>query len=198
MPMGDIRMTEEQFQAAITAASEAGARAAVSAVQAMPHAASGVPTHLADLLPKQQNEEEAYAAALKRPVADRSAQKQERIQCQTARGATFTAVVTFHRDEDGKPHPLWPHGRVVQLSGYKEPEFTTEGKPDSLVGPGLYCVPKGMPMTNTGSGRTAGQETTQFKNWRWHAFMQADFGRYVGGDPRELPRHVESHDRAAE
>jgi hypothetical protein len=191
--MGDIRMTEEQLQALLAANSEATIKTVMAA---MPQ--GQIPAHLADLLPKQQSEEEAFAAAMRRPVADRVPAKQEFIPCRTGKNATFLAVVSHPLGEDGKPHVLWPHGRVSELRNYREPEFVTEGKHDSLNGNGSYCVPKGMPMVNTGSGKGAGQITVQFKNWRWHEFFQKDLGMYVGVEPRMLPRDTQTADKAAE
>ncbi len=202
--MADLPKNAAEFQAALNAASEAGARAAVEAFKSMPQSAPQV-AHLADLLPKQQSEEEAFAAARRRPVDERIPNKYDRVSCLTARGATFDAIVDYpvEKDDEGKPtgkrDPRFPSGRVLRLESYRTPEFVTEGpKHDALNADGTYCVPKSMPITNTGSGKGAGQETVQFKNWKWHTFFQADLARYVGNDPRELPRAPQSHDRAAE
>jgi hypothetical protein len=188
--MGEHRMTDEQLQALLRANTEATIKAVK---EAMPHQVAPNPD---SLRPKQQSEEEAFAAAMLRPIADRSLHLEQIFHCLTSKGATFDAVVDYPK-VDGKPHPLYPHGRVLRLENYHEPEFTRDGKPESLVGPRLFCLPKGMPM-KIEKGRNAGQEDSLFKQWKGRNFWMADLARYVNGDPRELPVVPESRDRAAE
>lgn len=178
--MGNVNLSEEALAKLLNDASEAGVKAAVAAIGAMPQAApSGGLAHLADLLPKQQNEEEAYAAAMKRPVADRTPRKERRIECVTignpgvtSDAATFTAIVV--------DHPRFPNGIVTRLEDYKEPEFTEAN------------LPNGMKMNLKN-----GVIDPMFRDWRWHTFLQADLKRYVGSDAGQLPRAPVSTDKAA-
>lgn len=169
-------MTKAALAALLNDASDRATKAAIAAFASLPSQAGSVQiAHLGDLLPKQQNEEEKFAAQVMRPVADRSLIKETAIECRTignpgvtSDGATFTAIAI--------PHPRFPNGKVVRLDNYKEPVFDEHNLPKSQ-----------------GDGRMAthlpdGRINPMFRDYVWKTFYQADLLRYVGIDAGQLPR----------
>ena len=184
MPMGNIQMTEEQFQQALSAASEAGARAAVSAVQALPQPTVQAPAKLGPGdLPINPEEavtmlEEHYARATARPVADRTPHKLERVPCRSVIGSTFTAVVATRSGEK--------FGTVVRLEDYKEPEFVSAlesgSKPGTVDASGRFVLAERQEVYLPNSRNI----NPKFRLWQAQTFWQKDLKTYVGQDIRTL------------
>lgn len=171
--MADIRLTEEQLQTMLAAAAESGAKAAVAAFGAMPPAGTAAPAS------PRQSEQETFEA-MTRDIGTRPLKAEQRIPCITDRGTRFVAVVAG--------------GKVVSLENYEYPTFVQDGKPLTLNELGQLCIPA-PEFIQTGKGL---QPNPVFRHLKWRECFQRDLLRYVGHDARELPRAIESHDRAAE
>jgi hypothetical protein len=70
------------------------------------------------------------AEALARPLVE-----ERRVDCRSPEThATFTAVVSYPKDKEGRPDHRWPRGRVVRIDNYQPPEDAEEKIPKQLTG----------------------------------------------------------------
>jgi hypothetical protein len=70
------------------------------------------------------------AEMLARPLIE-----EQHVECRSAETrSTFTAIVSFPRDKDGRPDHRWPRGRVVRLDRYTQPSDAEEKIPKQLTG----------------------------------------------------------------
>jgi hypothetical protein len=154
-------MTSEQFDAAIKAAAEAGAKVAVEAMRASgPAAPTG---RVRDAQDVAGMTDETFAAMVAdRRGHDRPAIPEERVEnCESTSGARFTAVIS--------------HGKVKVLENYEHPAGAEIHQAEGGI------VPDGFPIRDT-----HGKLEPKFKQWKWEAFWQADINTFIG---KPLPAH---------
>ncbi len=165
--MADIRMSEEQFNAAITAAARAGAEAAIAA-QPAPVALAPIaaapnrgPMNIEDF-PGQ------YASIMREARQRKAVDDPDPIPCRGEMGATFTAQIN-------------KAGVVVALLDYKEPAA-------SLIHENAGGhVPNGSPIYEDAGGRQV--LTVHYKQWRYETYWLADL-RYFVSKPIAQRKHL--------
>lgn len=152
--MGDMRMSEEQFQAAIAAAARAGAEAALSTQAAQPVAA---PTHAAPSPISVEEFPGQYASILKAMRERPAPPEPEPVMCVSPiTGSTFRARLRLD-------------GRVLELLDYAYPEGIDKHEGDG------GRVPNGSPIYNAN-----GKFDSHYLQWRWSEFWYADLRAWVG------------------
>lgn len=165
--MADVRMSEEQFQAAIASAAQAAVAAVLATQAAQPAPIAAPAGRTSPFMVEEYAGQfgEMQKAAQRRIVTD----DPEPPYCRSETGATFRAQI----DKKGK---------IVTLLDYREP-------PESLKheGEGGH-VPNGLPIyENSSGGRSL---STSYKQWRYETYALADTRYFVGKNIAQRKHHI--------